>query len=138
MQVPIPNSAGFADIDEANTSTSMGYAMHFGKRKGRKKRVREFNACHDASTGKFCSERTASMRFKGMLRRAQDPGRAKRVMRSLDKAMRAVRGNVSRAVTLRKRMDVAGPLAYRNAQNSLVGTFKRIILRNEPYRGKKR
>lgn len=151
MQYPIPNSAGFADIDEANVQSSNGWTGR-GKKKC-KRPMHEFNPCH-GDGGKFCSTSGASARWKGTVRRANDPGRANRVMGRLESQMKKVGKNrpwvvytqkgapqqsrVDRAITLRKRMDVAGPLANRDRQNSFMGTVKRALFRNEPYRGKKR
>lgn len=152
MQFTIPNSAGFADIDEANVQSSNGWTGR-GKKKC-KRSMREFNSCHTPGTGEFCSGKQAAARFKGTVRRAGDKGRANRVMGRLESQMKGLAKNrpwviysqkgapqqsrVDRAVTLRKRMDVAGPLATRDRQNSFIGTVKRALFKNERYRGKKR
>ncbi len=47
--------------------------------------------------------------------------------------MTRVGGNVQRALTLRKRLDVAGPVISHAKQTSFFGT----LLRRGPYRGKK-
>lgn len=82
--------------------------------------------------------KTARPFAQRMAKTATAGKRANRVMKRLEGQMKKVGGNVGRALSLRKRMDVAGPLAYRQRQNSFIGSVKRVLGRSEPYRGKKR
>lgn len=135
MQYPIPNSDGHREVDEANTMGTHAYLQRGPKKR---KRVREFNPCHSPADGTFCS--TGNVQWRRTLRgRNTTAGkRASDVMGRLDQEMRRVGGNVARALTLRKRMDKAGPLAQRHRQNTFVGTFRRIFSQDPSYRGGKR
>jgi len=136
MQFTIPNSAGFPDLDEANAESSHGWLTRQLPRPGKKRRMREHNDCHAPDSGRFCAGQSFGHR---MDRQRTSGKRAVRVMRKLDRQMTRVGGDVDRAAQIRRRMDVAGPMATRHKQNTLIGTFKRILGRDDArYRGKKR
>ncbi len=137
MQFPIPNSAGHREIDEANTSSTHGYTQRGCKKK---RRVREFNTCHSPADGTFCSKRAAANRWRRTTqRRPHAEERAARLQRRLDTQVQQAGGNVGRITTLRKRMDVTGPLVKHRRQTSFLGTAKRILFGRDPrYKGRKR
>ncbi len=136
------------DFGETNTESSNAYLT-----RKRKRKMREFNACHDGATGKFCSDKKGNAQWQRTLRGATAGKRASRMMDTLDSQMKNLakdrpwavydhttgrQSRVSRALTLRKRMDIVGPRASHHRQNSFFGSIKRVLIDKQPYRGRKR
>lgn len=97
----------------------------------RERILSEVNHCHGPGRGHPCVGGAA---WAHVQRSIKATARAKSIARRTDASMKRVGGDIQRALTLRKRFDVVGPIIQHAKQTSFFGT----LFRRGPFRGKKR